>query len=134
REDPAMNDRELEARLRAMYRAEVTGTETAPLSLRRDVVAIPRTATSPRRFVGRGHGFTLLAAAAAVALVGGALAVGAGVLRQSAVVPPAPSLGPLAIASPDATAPRPSDVARPSASPIPAAGPGARAPPGPPVT
>ena len=42
---------------------------------------------------------TLLAAAAAVVLVGGALAAGSGILRRPAVVPPAPSRGPLAIAS-----------------------------------
>jgi Kelch motif protein len=68
----------------------------------------------------------VLLAAAALLLVGGALAAGSGLLRLPAVVPPvpAPSLGPLAVASPDATTPSPSDLARPSASPIPAAGPG----------
>ena len=65
REDPAMNDQELETRLRARYRAEASETEPAPLSLRRDVAAIPRTATPPRRLFGRGRGVTLLAAAAA---------------------------------------------------------------------
>jgi len=54
-EDPAMNDRELEAGLRAFYRAQVSETETAPLSLRRDVAAIPRTATGPRRLFGGGR-------------------------------------------------------------------------------
>jgi hypothetical protein len=69
----------------------------------------------PGRF-GRGRGMTLLAAAAMVALVGGALATGSGVLRLRSNVPPAPSLGPLAIASPDATTPRPSATNAPAPS------------------
>jgi Kelch motif protein len=122
-----MNDQELEARLRAMYRAEVSQTEAVPPTLQRDVAAISRTATAPRRLFGRDRGMTLLAAAATVALVGGALAVGSGVLRpQPVVVPPviAPSTGPIAIASPDARTPSPSELSRPSASPVSVAGPG----------
>ena len=118
-----MNDQELETRLRAMYRAEVSQTGPVPLSLQRDVAAIPRPATTRSRPFGRGRGMTLLAAAAALFLVGGALAVGSGVLRQRAVVPPvpAPSVGPVAVASPDATpthTPTPSASESPSPTPV----------------
>jgi hypothetical protein len=112
-----MNDRELETRLRAMYQAEVSETEPVPVSLRRDVAAIPRTATAPRRLFGRARGITLLAAAAAVMLVGEALVAGSGVLRQQPISPAlvtAPSHGPLAIASAEATSPSPSDSVSPS--------------------
>jgi hypothetical protein len=77
----------------------------------------PGWATSlPIRRFGRGRGMTLLAAAALL-LVGGALAAGSGLLRLPSVVPPvpAPSFGVLATASPDAmTTPTPSDSASPS--------------------
>ncbi len=75
------------------------------------------TALPVRRF-GRGRGMTLLAAAALL-IVGGALA-GSGILRLPSVVPPvpAPSFAVLATASTDATTtPRPS--ASPSPSPAP---------------
>src|SRR5215204_7766409 len=65
----------------------------------------PGWATSlPGRRFGRGRGMTLLAAAALL-LVGGALAAGSGVLRLPSVVPPvpAPSFAVLATASPDGT-------------------------------
>ena len=67
-----------------------------------------------------------LLAAAALLLVGGALAAGSGLLRLPTVVPPvpAPSVVAVATASPDATSPGPSESAAPSASPIPVAGPG----------
>src|SRR6186997_1113814 len=58
-----------------------------------------------RRFRrGRGRGMTLLAAAALL-LVGGALAAGSGFLRLPSVVPPvpAPSVVAIATASPQAT-------------------------------
>ena len=112
-----MNDRELEARLRAGYRARASETEPAPLSLRRDVGAIPRIPAPRRRRFGAGRGTTLLAAAAAAVLVGGALAVGSGVLRRTAVNPPAPSSGPLAIASADTTTPSPIASLAPSPTP-----------------
>jgi hypothetical protein len=85
---------------------------------------LPRATTRSTRRYGRGRGMTLLAAAA-VLLVGGAVA-GSGILQQPMVVPPTPgpSFGLVATASTDATSPSPSDSARPSASPIPAAGPG----------
>ena len=74
--------------------------------------------TLPARRFGRGRGMTLLAAAALL-VVGGALAAGSGVLRLPSVVPPvpAPSFGVVATASPDETSPRPSDLAGPSAGP-----------------
>ena len=82
------------------------------------------TSLRARRF-GRGRGMTLLAAAALL-LVGGALAAGSGFLRLTSVVPPvpAPSVIAVATASPDATFPSPSESAAPSASPIPVAGQG----------
>jgi hypothetical protein len=116
-----MNDEELESGLRAMYRAEVSQTEPVPLSLQRGVAAIPRTATTRRRLFGRGRSLTLLAAAALL-LVGGALATGSGVLLRSNL-PPAPSLGPLAIASPDAPSPSPSKSATPTPVSSPTAAP-----------
>jgi photosystem II stability/assembly factor-like uncharacterized protein len=97
-----MTDRELEARLRAFYRTEVSEGETAPLALRRDVGAIPRATPRPARWFGRGRGLTLLAAAALL-LVGGAMAAGSGLVKLPSLVPPqpAPSL-PVAVASPTA--------------------------------
>jgi hypothetical protein len=76
-----------------------------------------------RRFGrARGRGMTLLAAAALL-LVGGALAAGSGFLRLPSIVPPlpAPSFVVVATASPS---PSPSESAAPSASPIPVADPG----------
>ena len=95
-----MNDHELEARLRGFYRGEVGEGETAPLALRRDVAAIPRTIPRPARWFGRGRGLTLLAAAALL-LAGGAVAAGSGLVKLPSVVPPvpAPTL-PVAVASP----------------------------------
>jgi hypothetical protein len=76
-------------------------------------------------FPARSRGLTLLAAAALL-LVGGALAGGSGLLRLPTVVPPVPepSVITVATASPDPTLPSPSESAAPSASPIPVAGPG----------
>ena len=83
------------------------------------------TRTFPARRFGRGRGMTLLAAAALL-LVGGALAAGSGLLRLPSVVPPVPEPSVIAVAtaSPDATSPSPNESAAPSASPIPVAGPG----------
>ena len=110
-----MNDRELEARLRARYSARAGETEPAPLTLRRDVAAIPRSATPGRRS-GRGRGMTLLAAAAL--LVGaGALAAGSGLLHLPSL--PTPSAAVLADASPGTTArPSPSAAVSPSTIPL----------------
>ena len=78
--------------------------------------------TLPARRFGRGRGITLLAAAALL-LVGGALAAGSGILRLPSVVPPvpAPSVVAVATASPDATSPSPSESASPT--PVPSATP-----------
>ena len=75
--------------------------------------------TRPARRLGRGRGMTLLAAAALL-VVGGALA-GSGFLRLSSVVPPlpAPSVVAVATASPDATSPSPTPTVRPSVGPPP---------------
>jgi hypothetical protein len=64
-----------------------------------------------------------LLAAAALLVVGGAAAAGAGVMRlwHTTPVPPPPSVGPIAIASPDTASPTPSAPARPSESPVTAA-------------
>jgi photosystem II stability/assembly factor-like uncharacterized protein len=83
-----MTDRELEGRLRAWYRTEVGEDETASLSLRRDVAAIPRAPSRLARRLGRGRGVMLFAAAAL--LLVGAAAVGSGLLRQPSLVPPEP--------------------------------------------
>ena len=74
-------------------------------------------ASSPAQRAGRDRGITLLAAAALL-LVGGALAAASGLLRLPSVVPPSPgpSLAVLPTASPDAT---PAPSASPSPSPTP---------------
>src|SRR5262245_2515801 len=116
-----LDDAALELRLREVLKERLG---TLPLDLTVETLDQRRVATGRTRRFGRGRGMTLLAAAATVALVGGALAAGSGILRLRSNVPPAPSLGPLAIASPDATTPGPSNLARPSASPTRSAGPG----------
>ena len=85
-----MTDRELEQALRAWYRDEVGADEAAPADLRQSLAAIPHTTPVPLRELPRRRGPILLAAAALV-LVGGALAAGAGLLRQAPVVPPSPA-------------------------------------------
>jgi hypothetical protein len=80
---------------------------------------LTRASTRPARRFGRGRGMTLLSAAALL-LVGGALAVGSGAVRLPSIVPPvpAPSFAVLATASPDAmTTPTPTPSAFVSPSP-----------------
>jgi Galactose oxidase, central domain len=84
-----MTDRELEERLRGFYRTEVQKGETAPVALRQDVAAIPRTVPLRAGRLVRGRALTLLAAAALL-VVGGAVAAGSSLLRLPAVVPPEP--------------------------------------------
>jgi hypothetical protein len=87
-----MTDHELEQRLRAWYRAEITDGETAPAELRAQVASIPRTRLTSVHALRSRRNLTLLAAAAiTTALIGGAIAVGSGWPRLTAVVPPAPS-------------------------------------------
>lgn len=92
-----MTDEELERRLREWYRSEVSSDETAPLSLRSRLAAIPRASTMRDRAAARRRGITLLAAAALVGLAAGTAAVGAFLGRD-----PAPEV--LRSASPEAAA------------------------------
>jgi hypothetical protein len=85
-----MTDRELEQRLRAWYAAELAETQQAPIELRERIAAIPDSYPAPRRPLARPRDLRLLAVAA-ILLVGGALAAGAGLVRLPSVVRPAPS-------------------------------------------
>ena len=118
---PELDDAALERRLRGVLKEHLGAL---PLDLTVDALDRRREAGAARRS-GRGRSMTLLAAAALL-LVGGALAAGSGLLRLPSVVPPVPepSVVAIATASPDATSPSPSESAAPSASPIPVAGPG----------
>ena len=120
-----MNDRDLEARLRAWYRAEVSEAEAAPLSLRQDVVEIPRTATRRGRQFSRGRGLTLLAAAALL-VGGGVVAAGSGLVRLPSLVPPEPEPSLAAVATPASESPAPTALTSPAPTDAstPVAGPG----------
>jgi Tol biopolymer transport system component len=108
-----MTDRELEGRLRACTRGG-RRRRGRPITLRRDVAAIPQEATRRGRRLGRGRIWLL---AAAVLLVGGAAAAGSGLLRLSPPVPPQPAPS-LAIVS----TPRPAEESsRPTTAPTPVA-------------
>ncbi len=85
-----MTDRELEERLRAWYAAEVGESERAPAEMRERIMAIPASTPMPLRPIARRRNFTLLAVAA-VLVVGGGLAAGAGLMRFTSVVTPSPS-------------------------------------------
>jgi hypothetical protein len=101
-----MTDRELEERLRAWYRAEVGEGAPAPVSLRQDVAAIPRTTAILIRPLGGRRGFTLLAAAALLLVAGAAVAAGSGLLRLPSLVPPEPApSSPLISSAPSPSAP-----------------------------
>ena len=119
---PELDDAPLERRLRGVLKEHL---DALPLDLTVEVLDRRREARGVARWSGRGRGITLFAAAALL-LVGGALAAGSGILRLPSVVPPLlePSVIAVATASPDATSPSPSESAAPSASPIPVAGPG----------
>jgi hypothetical protein len=86
--------------------AAIVGTQPGATRLRRASVR-------PTARFGRGRGIPLLAAAALL-LVAGALAAGAGILRLPSIVPPVPP----------ATSPSPSDLAGPTAGPTRSAAPG----------
>ena len=80
---------------------------------------LPRASSRPRGRFGRGRGVTLLAAAALV-LVGGAAAVGSGIVRLPSVVPPVavPSIAVVATGSPkETTTPTPNASASPTPTP-----------------
>ncbi len=103
---------QFERRLGAALRSdadESVGPFEAGSVARAAIAGTQRAAPEPSRSAARGRGVTLLAAAALL-LVGGALAAGSGLLRLPSVVPPvpAPSFGAVATASPDATSPSPS--------------------------
>src|SRR4051812_37455267 len=88
----------------------------------------PGWATSlPAQRFGRGRGLTLLAAAA-VLLVGGAVAAGSGLVRLPSVVPPEPepSRAAVATSSPADASPSATDLTSPAptAASAPVAGPG----------
>lgn len=99
-----LDDAALERRLRAVLNEHLGAL---PLELSVETLGRRREAKGVARRFGRGRGITLLAAAALL-LVGGALAAGSGILRLPTVVPPVPD----------------PSVAAPSASAIPVAGPG----------
>ena len=82
-----MTDDQLELRVRDWYRAEIPADETAPAGLRSSLVTIPQTSPGSRRWLAPRRRPTLLAAAAllAVAIVGGALAVGSGIVKSGPV-------------------------------------------------
>lgn len=109
---PELDDAALERRLRAALKEHLG---PLPFDLTVETLDRRREAKGVARRPAGGRGMTLLAAAALL-LVGGALAAGAGLLRQTPLVV-------VATASPDAKVPRES-TAPPSATPIPVAGPG----------
>ena len=106
-----MTDRELEKLLRAWYDDEVGATVGAPADLRESLAAIPLTTPAPLRPITRRRSLTLLAAAA-VLVVGGALAAGSGFVRLTAEVTPSPSADALV----PSISPLPSETASPTAT------------------
>ena len=93
-----LDDSALERRLREVLEEHLG---VLPLDLTVDELRRRRETRSHVRRFRRGRGITLLAAAALV-LVGGALAVNSGVLPRPSVVPPvpAPSFAAIATATP----------------------------------
>ena len=93
-----------------------------PASIARDAIAgtnrraahVPRAPSRTARQFGRGRGLTLLAAA--LLLVGGAMAAGSGLVRLPSLVPPEPAPS-LAVAPTPSRDANPSDDASPSAIP-----------------
>ena len=83
---PELDDAMLERRLRGVLKEHLGAL---PLDLTVDALDRRREAQGVARRSGRGRGITLLAAAALL-LVGGALAAGSGLLRLPSVVPPVP--------------------------------------------
>ena len=111
-----MNDHELEQRLSGWYRAEIGEATAAPLPLRVAVDAIPTREERPWR--ARRRPMLLLAAALAAAGIGGALAVGSGLLRLPNASPNPSTLLGVTVPSPTATIEaRP--TTGPAVSPIP---------------
>jgi hypothetical protein len=105
-----MNDRELEARLRALYGSRAPAEEVAPTELRSELVGITRGALPAAR-LGDSRAWTLLAAAALLGamLIGGAMMAGSGFLRSTTAVLPSNPPGATATPTPSSSAPVPSD-------------------------
>lgn len=78
-----MTERELEQRLRDWFQAEIGDGLEAPAGLRASVAGIPDTMLTPVTVFGGRRNLALLAVAAMLAalLIGGALAVGSGLIR-----------------------------------------------------
>ena len=87
-----MTDRELEARLRALYASRAPAEGGAPIELRSELVPITR-GPSPTVWFGGSRVWAVLAAAALLCamLIGGALVAGSGLLRSIALVLPTDS-------------------------------------------
>jgi hypothetical protein len=113
---PELDDAAFERRLRGVLKEHLGAL---PLDLTVDALDRRREANGLARRSGRGRGITLLAAAS-LFIVGGAWAVGSGILRLPTVVPPVPDPSVIAVAtaSPDVTiTPRPSAPPTPSPTP-----------------
>ena len=108
-----LDDAVLERRLREVLEERLGAL---PLDLTVEALDRRREAKGTARRFGRGRGITLLAAA--LLLLGGALAAGSGLLRRPAVIPPvpAPSLAAVAL-SPEAST-SPTAAPTPTAPPI----------------
>jgi hypothetical protein len=111
---PELDDAALERRLRGVLQDRLGAL---PLDLSVEALDHRREAKELARRSGRGRGITLLAAAALV-IVGGALAAGSGLLRLPTVVPPVPEPSVIAVAtaSPEARSPSPTPTLRPDTS------------------
>src|SRR6187397_671767 len=96
-----LDDAALEGRLRDVLKDHLG---SLPLDLTVDALDRRREAKGVARRFGRGRGMTLLAAAALL-LVGGALAAGSGLLRLPTVVPPVPAPSLAAVVAPSPEAP-----------------------------
>jgi hypothetical protein len=109
-----LDDAVLERRLREVLEEHLGAL---PLDLTVAARDSRRAPMGGARRLGRSRGITLLAAAA-LFLVGGALAAGSGILRLPTVVPPepAPSVVAVASASPDVTSPSPTPTVNPDAN------------------
>jgi hypothetical protein len=87
-----MTTPDLERRIRTWFADEIGETETAPSSVYAFLGSIPESIPWERRLFGR-RTFVLLAATFLLAvLLGGAIAVGTGVVKLPSILPPNPSL------------------------------------------
>ena len=107
------SDLDLERRLRAHFR-DVRTADAAPLALRADVLAIPRTSDANRTRLGRRRGLTLLAAMVALGIGAAGLALLAGGRTEER---PRPSPPAVAILPSPSSTPSPSGDSAPTAAP-----------------